>query len=276
MSVFGGVEAGGTKFVCAIGTGPGDLREEARFPTTTPAETLGKVVAFFRGKGVAALGVGSFGPVDLAKGSIAKTPKPGWTGADLRGALARELSVPVVVDTDVNAAALGEHTWGAAHDVDNLIYLTVGTGIGGGALVEGRLLHGLAHPEMGHVRIPNPDRVEGVCPFHGDCLEGLASGPALERRWKKRAEELAPDHPAWAEEARFLGLGVAGLLCTLSPERVVMGGGVMEVAGLIERVREQVKLVMNGYIEVPEIVLPGLGGRAGVLGAIQLAKQESP
>ncbi len=270
MQLVGGVEAGGTKFNCAVGTGPDDLRAETRIPTTTPSETLARVIEFFRAHPVTALGVGSFGPVDLAAGRITKTPKPGWSDTELRAPLEKALSVPVAFDTDVNAAALGEHTWGAARGVKDFIYLTVGTGIGGGALVDGRLLHGRAHPEMGHVRVPNPDRVPGVCPFHGDCLEGLASGPALEKRWKKRAEELPPDHEAWAEEARFLGHGVAGMICTLSPTLVVLGGGVMETPGLLERVRGEVERTLAGYVALPALVAPGLGARAGVLGALAL------
>ena len=188
--IVGGIEAGGTKFVCAVGTGPGDLRAVERFPTTTPEETLGRAIAYFRDRPVAAVGVGSFGPVDVDPdsptwGHVTSTPKPGWQGADVAGGVARALGVPVGFDTDVNAAALAEHRWGAAQGLDTFVYLTVGTGIGGGGLIAGRRLHGLTHPEMGHIRVPRVpgDDFAGVCPYHGDCWEGLASGPAIEARW---------------------------------------------------------------------------------------------
>ncbi|MFH1572186.1 MAG: ROK family protein, partial [Gemmatimonadota bacterium] len=190
MSLYGAIEAGGTKFVCAVGTSPDDLRAEVRLPTTTPEETLGRVLEFFRQQHVreplAAVGIGSFGPVDPDPasptfGHVTTTPKPGWAGTDFAGVVRRALAVPVGFDTDVNAAALGEHRWGAARGLDTFVYLTVGTGIGGGGLCDGHLLHGLMHPEMGHVPVRHDrqrDPFEGACPFHGDCLEGLASGPA--------------------------------------------------------------------------------------------------
>lgn len=292
--LWGGVEAGGTKFVCAVGSGPDDLREEARFPTTTPDETLERAVAFFReqqarqGAPLAALGIASFGPLDLDPGSpttgfITTTPKPGWAFTDLVGTFRRALEVPVGFDTDVNAAALGEQRWGAARGLDTFIYLTIGTGIGGGGMSAGRLLHGLVHPEMGHIRIPHDrerDPFPGSCPFHGDCLEGLASGPALENRWGGRAETLPPDHPAWELEAHYLALALVDFICTLSPRRIVMGGGVMEQPSLLPSIRRNVLELLNGYVQSPEIldsvekyvVPPGLGERSGVLGAIALAR----
>jgi fructokinase len=287
----GAVEAGGTKFVCAAGCGPDDLPAIARVPTTTPAETLGRVVAFFRdverdhGR-LAAIGVASFGPVELRRdaaryGFITSTPKPGWADTDVAGPLRAAFGVPVGFDTDVNGAALAEGRWGAARDVDTFAYLTVGTGIGGGAVVGGVPVHGLVHPEMGHLRVPH-DRVadpfEGVCPFHGDCLEGLASGPALAARWGAPAESLPPDHPAWALEAHYLALALHGLVCTLSPQRLVMGGGVMSQAGLLPLVRRALADSLAGYIRADAlaggldayVVPPGLGDRAGVLGALAL------
>jgi fructokinase len=203
---------------------------------------------------------------------------------DIRGRIASALGVPVGFDTDVNAAALGEHRWGAAQDVDTFVYLTVGTGIGGGALVAGKLLHGLVHPEMGHIRIPHDrdrDPFEGVCPFHGDCLEGLATGPAIEARWERRGEELPRDHSAWPLEAHYLALGLTSMICTLSPERVILGGGVMERSFLFPMIRSEVRDLLNGYIQAPAIieqidayiVPPGLGRQAGVLGAIALASR---
>ena len=284
----GGIEAGGSKFVCAVGVGPDALRAEVRLPTGRPAETIGAALDFFAAHGpVAALGLAAFGPLDLDPASptwgfVTGTPKPGWAETDLAGPFRRALGVPVGFDTDVNGAALAEHRWGAGRGHDPLVYVTVGTGIGGGALVNGRLLHGLVHPEMGHLRVPRDaaaDPFPGACPFHGDCLEGLASGHAIERRWGARAETLAADHPAWELEARYLGLGLAAIVTTLSPRRIVMGGAVMTPAHLLPRVRSHLRAVLAGYVRAPAIldrlddyvVRPELGDRAGVLGAIALA-----
>jgi fructokinase len=280
--VFAGVEAGGTKFVCAVGTGPEDLIREA-IPTTTPSETLRHVVRFLRAQArpLTALGVASFGPVDLDQhsptyGYITSTPKPGWSNVDVRGALHRDLGLPVAFDTDVNAAALAESRWGAAQGLDNVLYLTVGTGIGGGALVNGAPLHGLTHPEMGHIFIPHDlqaDPFLGACPYHADCLEGLASGVAMERRWGVKAELLPADHPAWALEARYLALALANLVCIFSPRRIVMGGGVMHRLELFPMIREHLRDLLHGYVQAPEIVPPLLGDDAGVLGALILAQR---
>jgi len=280
--VFAGVEAGGTKFVCAVGTGPEDLIREV-IPTTTSSETLGHVVRFLRAQArpLTAVGMASFGPVDLdphspTYGYIASTPKPGWSNVDLRGALHRELGLPVAFDTDVNAAALAESRWGAAQGLDNVLYLTVGTGIGGGALVNGAPLHGLTHPEMGHIFIPHDlqtDPFLGICPYHADCLEGLASGVAMERRWGVKAELLPADHPAWALEARYLARALANLVCTLSPRRIIMGGGVMHHLDLFPMIREHLREVLRDYVQAPQIVPPLLGDDAGVLGAMILAQR---
>lgn len=292
MPLWGGIEAGGTKFVCAVGTGPGDLRAELRFPTTTPEETLHLAIEYFRqwhqSEPLAAIGVGSFGPLDPnpaspSFGYIPTTPKPGWAHTNIVATLQEALGVPVGFDTDVNAAALGEHRWGAARGLDTFIYLTIGTGIGGGGMVNGRLMHGLIHPEMGHIRIPHDweaDPYPGSCPYHGDCFEGLASGPALEGRWGQRGETLPADHSAWPLEAHYLALGVVNFICTLSPQRIIIGGGVMEAPGLFPVVRQKVQALLNGYVQVPQIleqideyiVPPGLGNKAGVLGAIALAQ----
>ena len=288
----GGIEAGGTKFVCAVGTGPGDVRAEARVPTTTPAETIGRVVAFFTAQGtrmpLAALGIASFGPVDLHPGSatfgcVTTTPKPGWRDVDLVGPLRGALGVPVAFDTDVNAAAMAEQRWGAGRGAATLAYVTVGTGIGAGVMVDGRLLHGLLHPEAGHVRVPHDrarDPFAGVCPAHGDCWEGLAAAAAITARWGRAPEALPDDHPAWALEAHYLALGLANLVLTLSPERVVLGGGVMARASLHRLVRVGVGELLGGYLVSPAladgleryIVPPALGERAGVLGALLLAQ----
>jgi fructokinase len=291
MTIWGGIEAGGTKFVCAIGTGPDDLRAEERFPTTTPEETIDRAIAFFarQPEPPAAIGVGSFGPVDPDPdsptfGTITTTPKPGWAQTDFVGALQQALDVPVGFDTDVNAAALGEYRWGAAQGLDTFIYLTIGTGIGGGGMVNGQLMHGLMHPEMGHIRIPHDrerDPYPGGCPFHSDCLEGLAAGPALEERWGQRGETLPSDHPAWALEAEYLALALVNFICILSPQRIILGGGVMAQPQLFPMVRRRVQELLNGYVQAPQIleeideyiVPPGLGNRTGVLGAIALAQQ---
>ena len=292
MTLYGGIEAGGTKFVCAVGEGPEAIGAEIEFSTTDPDETIERAVQFFtdHGEPIVALGIGSFGPVDPDRGSptygtITTTPKPGWQDVDLRGRIESALGVPVAFDTDVNAAALGEHHWGAAQDVETFVYMTVGTGIGGGAMVEGRLLHGLVHPEMGHFRIPHDlerDPFEGTCPFHGDCLEGLAAGPAIEARWGVRGENLPEDHPAWPLEGHYLALGLMAIVGVLSPERIILGGGVMERRFLFPMIRSELQSLLNGYIQSPAIteeihtmvVPPGLGDRAGVLGAIALAARE--
>ncbi|MFN8458991.1 MAG: ROK family protein [Anaerolineae bacterium] len=292
MTLYGGIEAGGTKFVCAVGTGPDDLRAEVRFPTTTPQETIGQAIAFFKEQTqtevLAAIGIASFGPVDPNPtsptfGYITTTPKPHWAKADLAGTIGRALNVPVGFDTDVNGAALGEHRWGAAQGLDTFIYLTIGTGLGGGGLVGGRLMHGLIHPEMGHIRLPRhpDDPYPGACPFHGDCLEGMAAGPALQGRWGQRAEMLPPDHPAWEIEAHYLAYGLVNFICTLSPQRIILGGGVMDQVHLFPLVRRKTVELLNGYVQSPAIleridqyiVPPGLGNKAGVLGAIALAEQ---
>ena len=290
MAIYGGIEAGGTKFVCAIGSGPDDLQAETQFPTTSPDETIGHTLEFFQSQQaeLAAIGIAAFGPVDLNRASptygyITTTPKPGWANTDLAGTISRALGVPVGFDTDVNGAALGEHRWGAAQGLDTFLYLTIGTGIGGGGMVGGRLMHGLIHPEMGHMRLPHDweaDPFPGICPYHGDCLEGMAAGPAIQARWGQPAQTLPDNHPAWPLQARYLALALANLICTISPQRIILGGGVMNVPLLFPLVRRDVQDLLNGYVQAPEIldqidsyiVPPGLGGRAGVLGAIALAE----
>ncbi len=273
---YGGVEAGGTKWVCGIGTGPDDLHALATFPTTTPAETLERAAAFFhQNGGVSAVGVGSFGPVDLQAGRITTTPKPGWANTDVVATLNDALGVPVAFDTDVNAAALGEQRWGAAVGLDTFCYFTVGTGIGGGVMAGGRLVHGLHHPEVGHMLIPHDrdrDPFAGACPFHGDCFEGLASGSAIHERWGKPGEELGDEAAVWELEAEYLALGVANVVFTISPQRVILGGGVMKQPSLLPLVRTRTTELLAGYVSTPELVLPALGDRAGVLGAIELAR----
>ncbi len=280
-SMFGGIEAGGTKFICAVGSNPEDLVTR-HFPTTSPEETVARAAAFFaEHKGLRSIGVASFGPVDLNPqsrtfGYITSTPKAAWRNFDFAGEVARATKLPVAIDTDVNGAALAEARWGAAQGLDTFIYLTVGTGIGGGGMVNGKLMHGLLHPEMGHIRVPHDredDSYAGCCPFHGDCLEGLASGPALYARWGRAPETLPSDHPAWELQARYLALGIQNFICTLSPQRVILGGGVMQRAELFVAIRRKVQEFLNSYVSVPAeyIVPPVLGDRTGVLGALALA-----
>jgi fructokinase len=291
----GSVEAGGTKFVCAVGTGPEDLRGEVRFPTKNPAETLTRTIDYFRQQQtrhgpLAAIGVGCFGPLDLDRsspsyGRVDATPKPGWSGTSVAGTLTEALGLPVAIDTDVNVAALGEGRWGAAQGLDAFVYLTIGTGIGGGGMIGDELLHGLIHPEMGHMKIPRDparDPYAGWCTFHGDCLEGLAAGPAIGDRWGRPAQELPADHPAWELEAEYLALGVMNILCVLSPQRVIMGGGVMEQAQLLPLVRAKLLEQLGGYLRSPAIleridefvVAPKLGNKAGILGGLALAQRQ--
>lgn len=290
-SMFGGVEAGGTKFVCGIGSGPDDL-VTAQFPTSTPEITVGQVIEFFRtqtGAKAQAVGVGSFGPVDLNPtsstfGHITSTPKEGWENFDLAGTLHRALGVPVKLDTDVDAALLGEARWGAAQGLHEAIYITIGTGVGGGAMAHGRVIHGLVHPEIGHLHLPHDrtrDPFPGTCPYHGDCLEGLASGPAMQKRWGAPALTLPPHHEAWELEAHYIALAVMNLTVTLSPQRIILGGGVMQQSHLFPMVRQEFARIMNGYIRRDTVLTgleqyiqpPGLGGLSGVLGSLVLAEQ---
>lgn len=289
--LYGGIEAGGTKFICMVGNGPEGIKAEIRFPTTTPEETIGRATAFLKENSretpLAAIGVASFGPVDLdlespAYGYITTTPKPGWANTNIVGMLRKSLNLPVAFDTDVNAAAYGEYCWGAARDLDPVVYVTIGTGIGGGIINSGRPLHGLVHPEIGHMLIPHDrdiDPFPGVCPYHGDCFEGLASGPAIKKRWGQPGESIPDEHPAWELEAHHIALALMNVILSYSPRRIVLGGGVMQHNGLFPLIREKVQQVLNGYVRAPQvtqqikeyIVPPMLGSRAGVLGAIALA-----
>jgi fructokinase len=287
--LWGGIEAGGTKFVCAVGAGPGQIEAEIRFPTTTPAENIAQCIDFFAAyPALTAVGIAAFGPLDPnlqspTFGYITTTPKPYWGHVDFAGPIARALRLPVAFDTDVNGAALGEWRWGAAQGLDTFIYLTIGTGIGGGIMANGRLLHGLLHPEMGHMRLPHnweQDPYAGKCPYHGDCFEGMAAGPAIAARWGVSGAELPPDHPAWELEAHYIASALHAYICILSPERIILGGGVMDQPHLFPLVRQKVLASLNGYVQVTAvtdqidsyIVPPSLGNQAGVLGAIALAQ----
>jgi fructokinase len=290
-TLYGAIEAGGSKFVCAIATDEGAILEEARLPTTDPASTLTATLEFLqqgsRHHGhLSAVGIASFGPIVLDRqsqhyGFIGKTPKAGWSHVDMVGAVRIAFDCPVAFDTDVNAAALAEHRWGAGRDIDNLVYVTVGTGIGGGVLANGAAVHGLVHPEIGHllVRRHSLDAAfAGVCPYHGDCLEGVASGPAILKRSGQELSLLPMDHPQWEIEADYLGQMCAALVLTLSPQRIIMGGGVMNQQQLLPLIRGRMLHWLAGYIDHHELLqqpryvtAPALGARAGVMGAAALA-----
>jgi fructokinase len=284
-SRYGLVEAGGTKFVLGIATDKDNIEATARIDTTRPEETIGAMLDWFKAQGqIDAIGVASFGPLELDKaspewGHITRTTKPHWSGADIAGPLKRTFNCPVAIDTDVNGAALAESLWGAGHGQRAMLYFTVGTGVGGGAIIDGQVLRGLTHPEMGHIRLPrHPEDQEfsGSCPFHGDCLEGLASGPAIIARWGQSLSDLESNHPAHDIIAFYLAHTVATMQSIFEPGRIIFGGGVMATPGLIGRVRAKAIDLGNGYFrgDAGEVVtLPGLGDRAGLLGALALAQQ---
>jgi fructokinase len=258
--LYGGIEAGGTKFVCVVAGGPGQVVDEIRFKTTTPEETLGRAVQFFQpyvdSAQVSAVGVGAFGPLDLnpkspTYGFITATPKPGWSNTNVLGTLQQALKINIALDMDVNTAALGEYLWGASKGCDPSLYLTVGTGIGGGYIVNGRPLIGLLNLEMGHVRIPHSlelDPFPGNCPFHGDCFEGLASGPAIEKRLGLAGALIPEDDPFWKVEADYIASALMNYILTLSPKKIILGGGVMQREFLFAKVRRRVRELLNGYV----------------------------
>jgi fructokinase len=277
------LELGGTKTVVAVGGSDGTLAEEFRFPTTTPEETLRRAVAWLSEKGVPeAIGIAAFGPVRIDPkaadwGTMLATPKPGWGGFSITSLLLDAFpSAKITLETDVNAACLAEAMIGAAEGLENVAYITIGTGIGAGILCDGRLLHGALHPEFGHIRVPRRmgDDFAGICPFHDDCLEGMASGPAIEKRWGKPAHQLPSDHPAWETESSYLAHGIIGLLAIAPPQRVVIGGGVSQAEGLHEKTDMIVRELAGGYFpavnESPYVVAPKLGQQAGIRGALML------
>lgn len=287
--LFGTLEAGGTKMVLSVGNEENELLEQMTIPTESPEKTIPAMAAWFRYRHVAALGIGTFGPVDLNPASptygwITKTPKPGWQDTPLLPPLQDALGVPAKIDTDVNAAALAEWQLGAAKGMNSCLYVTVGTGIGAGAVAEGKLVHGLLHPELGHMLLrPEPDdpAPAGFCPYHEGCLEGLASGPAMEKRWGTKAQNLSPNHEAWDLEAAYLAQMCMNAVCVFSPEKIILGGGVMQQKHLFPLIRQKTKALLNGYIHVGEItehiddyiVEPGLGTKSGATGALLLARE---
>lgn len=287
MKLFGALEAGGTKMVCAVGDENGNILERISLPTLTPAETMPAMIDFFRSKGIAALGIGCFGPVDLDKtsptyGYITTTPKLAWTNYPIVSEFQQALGIPVGFDTDVNAAALGEATWGCTRDVKHSIYITVGTGVGVGVIVDGKPYHGMIHPEGGHIllsRHPGDPMTGSGCPFHENCLEGLAAGPSLEKRWGVKGAELSGRPEVWELEAYYIGQAIVSYIMILSPERIVLGGGVSHQPCLLPLVRREVERQMAGYIRGKGmedldsyIVGISLNDNQGAMGAIKLAK----
>ena len=284
MSHYGLIEAGGTKVLLGICDAHGTISARHRIDTTSPDVVLGEAIDWFQAHlpHPIAIGIASFGPLDLSRGSptwghVTRTTKAGWSGADVAGPFARALGCPVGIETDVNGAALAEARWGAGVGHDSLLYLTIGTGVGGGFVSEGRLLHGLSHPEMGHIRVPrHPDDAQfaGVCPFHGDCLEGLASGPAVIARWGHSLSDLGEDHPGAAMIAWYLGQAVCSFQAVMDPARIVLGGGVMATPGLLAMVRTEAAKAGGGYFAgdpAEAVVAPGLGSDSGLLGALAVA-----
>ena len=286
MKLFGALEAGGTKMVCAIGDEQGNILERISIPTLAPENTMPAIIEFFKSKNISALGIGCFGPVDLDKksptyGHITTTPKLAWKNYDIVGVCEKELGVPVGFDTDVNGSALGEATWGCTKDLDNSIYITVGTGIGVGVIIDRKPYHGMLHPEGGHIflaRHPQDPMERGVCPYHELCLEGLASGPSIQARWGKPGAELADRKEVWELEAYYLAQAICSYIMILSPERIIVGGGVAHQEQMMPLIRAEVLRQMGGYITAKGmqdldnyIVLPSLNDDQGILGALKLA-----
>ena len=286
--LYAGIEAGGTKFNCVIGTDPRTILRRTKIATTTPEETLAAVKDWFVQQSlelgaVSALGIACFGPLDLKPSSskygyITATPKAHWSNTEIAGYFQRHFGIPVGFDTDVNGSALGEHLYGAAKDIDDFVYVTIGTGVGAGVFINGRPLTGMVHPELGHIRLPKKaaDSFDGNCAFHGDCLEGLVSGPAIEARWNCIAALLPQEHPAWDLEAHYLALMCVNIAMSYSPQRIILGGGVMDQSHLFGVIRAKFAQLMSGYmlpdIELEEfIVAPGLPGFSGEVGALALA-----
>jgi len=283
--LIGAIEAGGTKFILGVGNDKGEIIDKISIPTEDPDLTMPKVIEYFSDKEIKAIGLGSFGPLELDKhsekyGYITTTPKLKWKNYNIVGELKKHFNLPIAFDTDVNGAALGEVIWGAAKGCKSALYITIGTGIGAGAVVEGKMLHGLLHPEMGHIMVKRfeGDNFRGKCPYHQDCLEGMASGPAIEERWGLKAYELDKEHEAWKVEAFYLAQALVNFILILSPEKIIMGGGVMKQSQLFPLIRAEVKKILNSYISKDEInninenyiVPPTLGDNAGLIGALSL------
>ena len=286
--LFGALEAGGTKMVCAVGDENGRIIEQKSIPTTTPDETMDLIAEYFKDKDIKAIGVACFGPIDLDKtsetyGYITSTPKTAWKNYDIVGRIKKDLGIPVGFDTDVNGSLLGEITYGCAKGLSDAIYLTIGTGIGGGVMTNGKLLHGMLHPEMGHMKlIPAPgDNYPGKCPFHGNCLEGMAAGPAIGDRWGAPGKDLVDRDEVWELESEYIAQAITNLIFTISPQKIILGGSVMHQLQLFPLIRKKVTEKVNGYIETKELsdmdsyICPaGLNDDQGIMGAIKLAMDE--
>ncbi len=284
----GALEAGGTKMVCAIGDETGRIFEQVSIPTQTPDVTMPKLIEYFKERGVEALGVACFGPIELDRnspqyGCITSTPKLAWRNYNIVGGLADALQCPIGFDTDVNGSVLGEVTFGQAKGKNCVIYLTIGTGVGGGIYIDGRLLHGMVHPEAGHVLIRkrSDDTYEGKCPYHKTCLEGMAAGPAIEERWGSKAAELADRTEVWDLEADYIAQALTGYILTLSPEMIILGGGVMHQEQLFPLIRQKVTQLLGGYVQAEEledmeryIVPASLHDDQGIMGCLELARRE--
>ncbi|MEH7179342.1 ROK family protein [Neobacillus vireti] len=282
--MLGAIEAGGTKFVCAVGNEAGEIFAREQIPTTIPQETIPKVIEFFKQYPVNAIGIGSFGPINVNRdsptyGFITSTPKPGWRDYPFVQTIKDTFEVPVGFNTDVNAAALGEAALGAAKGLDSCLYITVGTGIGAGALVQGQLLQGLSHPEMGHILVRRhpEDQYQGKCPYHSDCLEGLAAGPAIEERWGTKGVDLVDRKEVWEMEGYYLAQALMQYVLILSPKKIILGGGVMHQKQVYDSIYKNLKELLNDYVTLPGlenyIVSPSLGDNAGITGSLLLARQ---
>lgn len=283
--LFGALEAGGTKMVCAIGNENGEILEQKSIPTTTPEETMPAILEYFKDKEIASIGIACFGPIDLNKNSetygyITSTPKIPWRNYNIVGAVKDALKIPVGFDTDVNGSLLGEVTWGCAKGLTDAVYFTIGTGVGAGIMTNGKMLHGMLHPEAGHVKmVPRSgDTYKGKCPYHGTCFEGMAAGPAIEERWGAKAVQLADREEVWDLESYYIAQALMGIVLTLSPQKIILGGGVMHQKQLFSMIREKMLRELNGYIQAKEltdidnyIVPASLNDDQGIMGCIKLA-----
>lgn len=283
--LFGALEAGGTKMVCAIGNEKGEILEQKSIPTTTPEETMPAILEYFKDKKIESIGIACFGPIDLNKNSetygyITSTPKLAWRNYNIVGAVKDALNIPVGFDTDVNGSLLGEATWGCARGLTDAVYFTIGTGVGAGIMTNGKMLHGMLHPEAGHVKmVPRSgDAYKGKCPYHGTCFEGMAAGPAIEERWGAKAVDLADREEVWDLESYYIAQALRGIVLTLSPQKIILGGGVMHQKQLFPLVRKKLLEELNNYIQTKEladidnyIVPASLHDDQGIMGCIKLA-----
>lgn len=295
-AMLAGVELGGTKCVCVLATGAGEILEQERVETEAPHATLPRIGSilhrwFTAGHSIKALGLASFGPIDVDQassgwGRIGQTPKAGWTGTDIVASLTEGLDIPVALDTDVDGAALAEMRWGAAAGLSDFAYVTIGTGVGVGLIVDGKPVGGFGHAELGHMRIARApgDTWPGACPYHGDCVEGLAAGPAIVARSGSHASLIAADDPIWHLVGHAIAQMLHNIVLTATPRRIFLGGGVISAQPqLFPIIRRELQASLAGYVSSPEldriddyVVPPGLGTLAGPLGPIALAASIAP